>query len=180
MIAYKEHAALDPDRALPSGPFPAYGAPLTGSAYVGCITPRVRRAGPPAYRYYSWRPAPSLNPAWLFAGTSVSASTEIPGITGYELDQVTAASPANATIVGHGSAPCMANANPGEPAVGPGLHRADTTLYIAASGALVFNTGTLGWELGLGPAPSASPDAPAAADPRVVGMTGNLLEHMLK
>jgi hypothetical protein len=180
MIGYKEHAALDPDRAQPSGPFPAYGAPLTGSAYVGCITPRLRKPGPPTYRYYGWSPTPSLTPSWLFAGTRVSAVTVIPGITGYELDQVTPQSPANTAIVGRGSAPCMANSDPGAPSTGPGLHVADTTLYVAHSGALVFNTGTLGWELGLGPVPSASPDAPRAADPRVVGMTGNLLQHLLR
>jgi hypothetical protein len=179
IVGYKEHAALDPDRAQPSGAFPAYGAPLTGSAYVGCITPRVRQPGPPAYRYYGWSPAPSLQPAWLFAGTRVRPSTVIPGITGYELDETTPGSPANTTIIGHGSSPCMPVSEPGEPIPGPGPHNADTTLYKASSGALVFNTGTLGWELALGPVPSASPDAPLAPDPRVVGMTGNLFDHLL-
>ncbi|MBV8982406.1 MAG: hypothetical protein JO086_16005 [Acidimicrobiia bacterium] len=180
IVSYKEHSSLDPESAQPTGPFPAYGAPLTGSAYVGCITPRVPRPGPPTYRYYSWSPSPTLQPAWLYAGTRVTPSTEIPGITGYELDQVTAQSPADTVILGHGSAPCMPVTEPGEPVPGPGQDRADTTLYKAPSGALVFNTGTLGWELALGPVPSASPDAPTAPDPRVVGMTGNLLDHLLK
>jgi hypothetical protein len=180
IVAYKQHAALDPDRAQRSGPFPALGAPLTGSAYVGCITPRVRRPGPPTYRYFSWRPAPSLQPAWLFAGAHVSASTVIPGITGYELDQVTAQSPANTVVLGQGIAPCMGSTEPGQPSPSPGYHVAETTLYRARSGALVFNTGTLGWELGLGPVPSASPDAPLAPDPRVVAMTRNLLGHLLR
>ncbi len=37
---------------------------------------------------------------------------------------------------------------------------AQSTLYSGPSGAIVFATGTLGWELGLDPVPSASPDAP--------------------
>jgi hypothetical protein len=56
---------------------------------------------------------------------------------------------------------------------------AETTLFTDRSGALVFDTGTLGWELGLEPVPSASPDAPMAADPRVVAMTRNLIGHVL-
>jgi hypothetical protein len=80
--------------------------------------------------------------------------------------------------VGSGQAPCM-TPEPGEPSPGPGQDLAETTLYTAPSGAIVFNTGTLGWELGLEPVPSASPDAPRAPDPRVVAMTRNLLEHVL-
>jgi hypothetical protein len=56
---------------------------------------------------------------------------------------------------------------------------AQSTLYQARSGALVFATGTLGWEYGLSPVPQASPDAPRAPDPRVVAMTRNLLDHVL-
>ncbi len=39
----------------------------------------------------------------------------------------------------------------------------------------MFDTGTLGWELGLEPVPNASPDAPRAPDARVVALTRNLL-----
>jgi len=67
----------------------------------------------------------------------------------------------------------------GDPIPGPGDDHADTTLYTAPSGAIAFDTGTLGWELGLEPVPSASPDAPLAPDPRVVAMTRNLLAHVL-
>jgi hypothetical protein len=181
IVGYKEYAALDPDRAQPSGDFPDGGALLTGSAYVGCITPRLREPGPPVYLYYPWAPSPTLRPAWLFAGTHLSPSTTIPGITGYELDEVTPMSPRGTMVVGQGTAPCMASrrSEPGEPLPRAGLHQADTTIYTAPSGAIVFNTGTLGWELGLGPVPSASPDAPPRADPRVVAMTRNLLRRML-
>ena len=56
---------------------------------------------------------------------------------------------------------------------------AETTIYVARSGAIVFDSGTLGWELGLEPVPSASPDAPLAPDRRVVAMTRNLLARVL-
>jgi hypothetical protein len=179
IIAYKEHAALDPDRSQPAGIFPDRGAPLAGSAYLGCITARIDERGAPTYRYYAWSPAPALRPSWLFAGTGVTASTAIRGIVGYELDQRTAASPAGTEVLGSGAAPCMPS-EPDEPIPGPGQDLAQTTLYAAPSGALVFNTGTLGWELGLEPVPSASPDAPAAPDPRVVRMTRNLLARVLR
>jgi hypothetical protein len=56
---------------------------------------------------------------------------------------------------------------------------AETTLYSARSGALVFATGTLGWEYALSPVPQASPDAPPAPDPRVVALTRNVLARAL-
>jgi hypothetical protein len=178
IVAYKEYAALDPHRSNPTGMFPDGGATLTGSAYLGCITPRLRRRGPPTYRYYAWAPRPNLRPAWLFAHTRISASTLIRGIVGYELDATTALSPAGTQVVGGGPALCM-RPERGEPSPPPGEHLAETTLYTARSGALVFNTGTLGWELGLEPVPSASPDAPRARNPYVVAITRNLLAHVL-
>ena len=177
IVSYKEHAALDPNRVEPTGLFPGGGASLTGSAYVGCITPRLAAPGPPIYRYYPWS-APTLSPSWLFAGTGVTTATRIPGIVGYELDLRTAGSPPATEVVGSGAAPCMPAA-PGEPQPAPGQDLAQTTLYTASSGAVVFNTGTLGWELALEPVPSSSPDAPTAPDRRVVAMTRNLLAHVL-
>jgi hypothetical protein len=178
IVAYKEYEALDPDRSQPTGTFPNRGAPLTGSAYLGCISPRLARSGPPTYRYYAWSPRPRLRPAWLFAHTRMSASTVIRGIVGYELDALTPLSPAGTQVVGGGSSPCM-RPERGEPSPPRGEHVAQTTLYTARSGALVFNSGTLGWELGLSPVPSASPNAPLAPNPHLVAITRNLLAHVL-
>jgi hypothetical protein len=178
IVSYKEHVALDPDRAVPTGPFPDGGAGLTGSAYRGCITPRLSVPGPPRYRYYAWSPASGLTPSWLFAGTGITEATSIPGIVGYELDRTTSLTPEGTEVVGGGGASCM-SASPGEPVPGPGDDVAQSTLYTSPTGAIVFNSGTLGWELGLDPVPSASPDAPRAPDPRVVAMTRNLLGHVL-
>ena len=178
IVAYKENVARDPDRAQPSGLFPQGGANLVGSAYDGCITPRVKEsapAHPPVYRYYAWHPAPSLEPAWLFAGSGVTAASSIPGIVGYELDQRAPGAPPATKVIGGGSAPCMSAREP-SPVRG---QSADSTLYTARSGALVFATGTLGWEYALAPVPQASPDAPLKPDPRVVAMTRNLLARVL-
>jgi len=167
---FKEHVASDPVHTPSSGAFPKLGAPLTGSAYDGCITPRLPRPGPPAYRYYPWAPAPGLRPAWLFAGTYMSAATRIAGIVGYELDQRTRDAPPGTIAVGGGVATCM----PGPGVIG---REAQSTLYTTKSGATVFATGTLGWELALYPVRDASPDAPHVPDARVVRMTMNVLAH---
>jgi hypothetical protein len=176
IVAYKEYAAKDPDPAEASGLFPLGGAPLVGSAYDGCITPRVSQPGPPVYRYYAWSPSPGLRPSWLFSGTGITASTRIGGIVGYELDQRTAASKPGTIPVGSGAAGSCAGASEPAPARGS---VAESTLYMGPSRGLVFATGTLGWLYGLSPVPQASPDAPRAPDPRVVAMTRKLLARAL-
>ena len=176
IVAYKESVANDPDRAQPTGLFPGGGAPLVGSAYDGCITPRLPVPGPPTYRYYSWRPSRSLTPAWLFAHSGVRASTTIPGIVGYELDERTPLSPPSTRVVGEaGTLTCLPEH---EPSAAHGVG-AQSTLYFTRSGGLVFATGTLGWEYALEPVPQASPDVARRPDGRVVAMTRNLLAHVL-
>jgi hypothetical protein len=182
IIAYKEHASLDRNRSDPTGPFPDRGARLADSAFLGCATPRVQQPGPVTYRYYAWSPAPGLQPSWLFTRTGVTAATRIGGIVGYELDERTPLTPAGTRVAGSGAAPCASFEphEPNEPVAGPGEDRAETTIYTARSGAIVFDTGTMGWELGLEPVPSASPDEPLAPDPRVVAMTRNVLARVLR
>ncbi|MDE3069410.1 MAG: hypothetical protein KGJ43_01640 [Acidobacteriota bacterium] len=177
IVAYKQAAALERGSGEPTGAFPLGGADLVGSAYDGCITQRVPASGPPVYRYGAWRADPALAPHWLFAHTGIGAQTEIPGIVGYELDTRTEASPPGTRGVGYASAPaCMGGSGEPSPVVGTG---SETTLYTARSGALVFATGTLGWEYGLEAVPQASPDVPRRPDGRVVAMTRNLLGHVL-
>jgi hypothetical protein len=176
IIAYKQFAASEPGGRALTGLFPQGGAALSGSAYNGCITPRLAVPGPPVYRYYAWRPAPSLKPGWLFAGTGVTATTAIAGIVGYELDERAPGTPAGTRVVGGSSeARCMSTTEPAQ------IHgtAAQSTLYTASSGALVFATGTMGWLYGLSPVPEASPDVPLAPDPRVVAMTRNVLARAL-
>jgi hypothetical protein len=175
IVAYKQFATRDPDQAEQTGLFPGGAASLTGSAYDGCITPRLSRPGPPGYRYYAWSPAPRLSPSWLFAGSGVRADTRIPGIVGYELDERTALTPPGTVTVGDGGGACLPDSEP-SPVRGT---RAQSTLYSAHSGAFVFATGTLGWLYALSPVPQASPDAPTAPDRRVIAMTRNLLARAL-
>ncbi|MGH2882094.1 MAG: N,N-dimethylformamidase beta subunit family domain-containing protein, partial [Solirubrobacteraceae bacterium] len=147
IIAYKEHASRDPNRSDPTGPFPNRGVELADSAYLGCTTPRVKEPGPSTYRYYAWSPAPGLQPSWLFARTGIRAATRIPGIVGYELDERTPLTPAGTRLAGSGAAPCTSfTPKPHEPIPGAGDDLAETTIYTARSGAIVFDTGTLGWE----------------------------------
>jgi hypothetical protein len=182
IVAYKEHASLDRNRSDPTGPFPDRGARLADSAFLGCASPRVQQPGPTTYRYYAWAPVPGLQPSWLFARTGVTAATRIPGIVGYELDERTPLTPPGTRLAGGGTVPCASFEphEPNEPVAGPGEDRADTTIHTGRSGAIVFDTGTMGWELGLEPVPSASPDAPRASDPRVVAMTRNVIAHVLR
>jgi hypothetical protein len=70
---------------------------------------------------------------------------------------------------------CMADREP-SPTNGTA---AQTTLYTAPSGALVFATGTLGWAYALSPVLQASPDAPAAPVAGVVAITRKLLARVL-
>ncbi|GAC1524280.1 MAG: hypothetical protein NVS2B6_10760 [Thermoleophilaceae bacterium] len=168
IVGYKEYVANDPNRANPSGAFPDLGASLTGSAYGKCITPSAARG---VYRYYAWHPSPALTPDWLYRGSGLRPSSAVAGIVGYELDARTSASPAGAIVVGTGTAACRG---------GPTTGIAETTLYRAGSGALVFATGTLGWQFGLEPLASVSPDVPRAPDSRLVKLTDNLFVRMLR
>ena len=172
IVAYKEHASLDPDQASPTGRFPDGGASITATRYENCITPRLSRGpGPPVYAYYAWSPSASLSPSWLFSGTGLTAGSTVPGIVGYELDRVAPSPPSGLTIVGSGRASCQGGSAQSD--------QAHSVLYRAPSGALVFSSGTMGWQLGLTPVPSTSPDAPTAPDPRLVRLTQNLLGRML-
>jgi hypothetical protein len=175
IVAYKEYVAKDRDRSDPTGLFPLGGANLVGSAYDGCITPRIPQPGPPVYRYYPWRASRDLTPRWLFEGTGITPDAVIPGVIGYELDEVAPGTPPGTRVLGGGSVACLSEDEP-SPIRG---YSADSTLYTARSGGLVFATGTLGWEYALSPVPQASPDAPTRPDPRIVRMTDNLLEYIL-
>jgi hypothetical protein len=172
ITAYKERAALDPDRSNPSGRFPDGGASITGTRYENCITQRLSRGpGPPVYAYHAWSPSPSLEPAWLFRGTQFTPSSRVRGIVGYELDHAVPGAQPGLVVVGGGTAICQSGTVSAD--------RAESVLYRAPSGALVFSAGTMGWQLGLTPVPTTSPDAPRRADRRLVRLTENLLGRML-
>jgi hypothetical protein len=176
IVAYKEAAALDPHRLAPSGLFPYGGAQLAGSSYDGCITPRLPGGGPPRYRYYGWRFRPRAGPAWLFARSGITARTVIPGIAGYELDELTPQAPAGTRVVGESvGVRCMGEQEPAWVRGSGG----QSTLRVKRSGAFVFAAGTLGWLYALSPVPQASPDVPRAPVQAIVTLTRNLIAHGL-
>jgi hypothetical protein len=170
IVAYKEHAASDPDRTEPTGLFPLGGAPIAGTAWQQCVNPRYYGSGRTTYHYYPWKPSPSLQPDWLYKDTGFTATSTVPGIVGYEPDRTTPASPPGVQVVGSGNTLCQSG--------GPLLGTGQSTLYTAPSGALVFSSGTLGWMLGLSPMPDESPDVPRQPDARLVKLTENLFERM--
>ncbi|MEA2429063.1 MAG: hypothetical protein QOF37_2691 [Thermoleophilaceae bacterium] len=172
IVGYKEHAASDPDQTLPSGLMPGAGASLTGTAWQLCVTPRVIGAARTSYHYYPWRPAASMQPSWLFRGTGLTPSSQVAGIVGYEPDRTSSFSPHGVQVVGGGTTRCQGH---GVPPSGV----SQSTLYKAPSGALVFSSGTLGWQLGLSPVPDESPDAPRRPDAHLVRLTENLFGRML-
>ncbi len=93
---------------------PGGAAALTGSAYDGCITPRLAQRGPPVYRYYAWRPAPSLQPGWLFAGTGVTRVERDRGNRGLRARRARAGEPgrARACWAAGTDASCMPELSP--------------------------------------------------------------------
>ena len=177
IIAYKEFANVDPVAGR-TGAFADGGASLTGSAFVGCIDPRSATFPRASYRYYDWAPSPSLRPAWLFSHTGFASRSRVASILGYELDERVAATPASTTLVGGGVAPCGVARTPGPRPLGAPNVGA-TTLYTARSGALVFASGTLGWNFGVAPLADPSADVRRPPDPRLVALTRNLLDRML-
>ncbi len=86
--------AATPTTPNPPARFQTEARKLTGSAYLGCITPRLQPAGT-AKRTATTpgRRLRGLMPSWLFAGAGITAATSIPGIVGYELDRTTSLTP---------------------------------------------------------------------------------------
>lgn len=76
---------------------------------------------------------------WAFAGTGLKNGDRLPGLLGYEVDSMGPGSPPNLVTLGRTifSTTCC------------GTIVADTTIYTAPSGALVFATGSNQWAWGL-------------------------------
>jgi sugar lactone lactonase YvrE len=100
---------------------------------------------------------------FLFRGTGLNAGDSIPWLVGYEEDRTW----------DNGMSPPGLSVATRTPVVSvDGLpNRAESSSYRAASGALVFASGTMDWSLGLSNAPTS--------DPRVERMTANVLQEAL-
>ena len=79
---------------------------------------------------------------WVFSGTGWTNGTSIPGIVGYEYDHkfADATTPANTTVL---SSTPLTNTENNQP------DTANSTIYTAPSGAMVFAAGTIQWSWGL-------------------------------
>lgn len=110
---------------------------------------------------------PTGDPAWLFKGTKLHAGVAIPHLVGYEYDKIFSAQPQPAGLVPVARSPVFCS--------GRESH-SDSTFYVAASGAGVFDAGTLNLVCALGPTPHACQGI--HPDPRVQRLMANLVEAM--
>jgi len=114
---------------------------------------------------------------WVYAGTNLQDGYTIPGITGYELDQVFTGFPGPAadpnTYFSLSNSP-FSGAN--------GTNFANATIYEAPSGAWVFNAGTIDWSWGLDsyvPPTGINTRGVAAPSAQLQQITTNILTKFL-
>jgi hypothetical protein len=146
-----DNAAVTADWPAPPDPRPE--SSLLGAQY-GCLLQTGNLPGVVV------DPVP-----WLFAGTRVSVGERLPGLIGPEVDsvQLSYPTPRPIQVLLHSPASC--------PSRTPGF--ADTTYYVAPSGAGVFDAGTIAWSCSVGPRCAAPISGPTHAV--VQKITDNLL-----
>ena len=104
---------------------------------------------------------------WVFAGTGMKDGDALHGLLGYEVDAIYGGGPPNLERLAR------------SPFVDQGRVRyADMTIYTAASGALVFATGSMQWNWGLD-GYNAPAWHPLIVDARAQRITRNVLDRML-
>jgi hypothetical protein len=115
--------------------------------------------------YQPWRPAST--DAWVFRDTGIRDDDAFPGIVGYEYDHMAPAADGAPEVTVVGRSPVN------------GFLGADTAisaLYVASSGATVFNAGTVAWPWGLD---DYGHEAQGRfADDRLRKMTANIIERL--
>ena len=130
---------------------------LTGTTYGTNATPRQQ----------PWMVADSRS--WVFAGSGLARGDTIPGIVGYEYDRLSdqVSQPAGLDVVGL------------SPVGGwEGQDRAASTVYVAKSGAPVFNAGTIQWSWGLDD--FGHDTIGRFSDRRIQIVTKNVLDGMIR
>lgn len=124
----RDNAAVTADWPAPPDPRPE--SSLLGAQYA-CLPQTSHVAGV------------VVDPVgWLFAGTHVRAGTSLPGLIGTETDavQLSYPTPRPIEVLLHSPTNCPNDA--------PGY--ADTSYYVAHSGAGVFDAGTIAWSCAVG------------------------------
>ncbi len=88
---------------------------------------------------YPWIVTNASN--WVFAGTGIKNGDSLPGLVGYECDRVDAAYPTPGAVSVLSTSPVYTDDH---------FHRVcNSTIYVARSGARVFNAATFKWSWGL-------------------------------
>jgi hypothetical protein len=150
-------AASDPSDATVQWAQPPLNRPenaVTGMNYGGTVQNYV-----PGYSLVV-----TNSSAWPYAGANVADGTVIPQMVGYEYDQVVnnGNTPPGLIVLASSSV----TKDTGQADV------ANTTVYTALSGAIVFTAGTVQWDYGL------DPWTEGPADPRIQQITANVLARM--
>ncbi len=110
---------------------------------------------------------------WLCRATGVKNGTRLPGLLGYEVDQVTTSSPAGIQVIAR--SPYVVTGRNGAPNE---TRYANMTYYTAPSGAGVFATGSMQWTWGLdGFQPYVG--SPVRVNAGAQAMTRNVLDRFL-
>ena len=143
IVAYKERAALDPvlrDRRsdndlLATTRWRDRRIDCPEAALVG-----IMYAADPVQQDLVIAPTA---PDWVLADTDLQPGATLPGLLGYEVDQIAPSSPANIVAIAHSPYRRLRRHKPQR------LRYADATVYRAASGATVFAAGTMQWTWGL-------------------------------
>lgn len=106
---------------------------------------------------------------WVFANSGATTGTHIKGLLGYEIDAIGTGSPSNLTRLGHSP---FQNTK-----VSPAQTQfSDMVTYTAASGAIVFATGTIQWSWGLDDYNIANRPQAAVVSPVAQQITRNILQ----
>jgi hypothetical protein len=114
--------------------------------------------------------------SWVFAGTGLKPGDHVPGLVGKEFDCAASSGPApeGLQVLSHSPATVTADDRP------PNVAYADTTIYTASSGAVVFSAGTVTWSWGLDDAPSALGSLRRTpVSPAIQRLTQNLLDRFV-
>jgi len=109
--------------------------------------------------------------SWIYAGTHLHNGDSLPGLVGYEYDGVYQYYPVPEGLQIVAKSPVDA--------IGRIHDEADATLYVAQSGAWVFNAATIQWSVGLDDYGSLTMGLKPAVNPIVQKITDNILRNML-
>jgi hypothetical protein len=104
---------------------------------------------------------------WVYAGTGLQDGDRLKGLLGYEVDLIQTGSPADVIALARSPFP-----EPGRP-----LQYSNMATYTAASGAVVFATGSMHWNWGLDDynTPTVRPSVLSVAAQKI---TSNVLERL--